>query len=61
MTFLIAAIGLLLAASPLWPRPAKEADDDVGLFIGSARPLAAAALVKRPVAVSRSQKRTQLV
>jgi hypothetical protein len=40
LTFLIAAIGVLIVPA-LRPSSGAEDDDDVGLFIGSARPLPA--------------------
>lgn len=59
--FLAAAISILLA-DRFWRASSKEADEDVALFIGSARPIAAKALAKRSTpAARRSQKRTQIV
>jgi len=40
LSVLIAAVGVLILGS-LRSSPAAEEDDDVGLFVGSARPLAA--------------------
>jgi hypothetical protein len=40
LMFLLAAVGMLIVGFLRPARPADE-DDDVGLFIGSARPLAA--------------------
>ena len=61
LTILIAAIGILIV--PAFRRsPADEEDDDVGLFIGSARPLPANPQVTRSGKIRssrRSQKRIQ--
>jgi hypothetical protein len=46
LAVLIAAVGMLIADA-LRPIPSKGEDDDVGLFIGSARPLAAETRVAR--------------
>jgi hypothetical protein len=52
--FIFAALGMLVAGS-LRPRPVKEKDDDVGLFVGSARPLPANAR-RRPSAKATGSK-----
>jgi hypothetical protein len=60
MSVLLAAFGLFLAES-LRRSSADKGDDEVGLFIGSARPLAATALSVAPAPIAtRSQKRAQL-
>jgi len=46
LAFLIAAAGMAIVES-VRSVPAND-DDDVGLFIGSARPLAAKVRVRRP-------------
>jgi len=46
LAVLIAALGML-TVDALRPAPSKGEDDDVGLFIGSARPLAADTSVAR--------------
>jgi hypothetical protein len=58
---LIAAFGMLIVGFLRPPRPSDE-DDDVGLFIGSAHPLAARPALAKGAAAARrrSQKRTQL-
>jgi hypothetical protein len=40
LMFIFAALGMLVVEA-IRPRPAKDKDDEVGLFVGSARPLPA--------------------
>jgi hypothetical protein len=59
--FWIAAAGVLFLETFRRAR-ADDRDDGVAFFVGSARPLPATALQKRPaLASSRSQKRAQIV
>jgi hypothetical protein len=62
LMFLFAAVGMLIVGFLRPARPVDE-DDDVGLFIGSARPLAAKPkLARSPVSSRRrSQKRSRIV
>jgi hypothetical protein len=46
LAVLIAALGMLIVDA-LRPNPGQGEDDDVGLFVGSARPLAAETRVAR--------------
>jgi hypothetical protein len=60
MLIFFAAVGMLIANSFRSSSPEAE-DDDVGLFIGSARPLAATSQTTKVPNKGRSQKRAQLV
>jgi hypothetical protein len=62
LMFLFAAVGMLIVGFLRPARPVEE-DDDVGLFIGSAHPVAARAQVGKGAISSRrrSQKRSRVV